>query len=75
MLFAFVCDMDKGFDNAWTKHGPALKEFMRKNKEDKGLFNAAQKVNEQHKKAETNVTKAILRYEEFHGMSPKKGKK
>lgn len=75
MLFAFVCDMDKGFDRAWTKHGPALKEFMRKNKEDKGLFTAAQKVNEQHKKAEANVTKAIMRYEEFHGMSTKKGKK
>lgn len=68
-LVAFVCSMDKGFDKAWAMHGGALKEFMRKNKEDKGLFAAAQKINDQHKKAEANVTKAIIRYEEFHGIA------
>src|SRR6185503_5673841 len=65
MLFAFTCDMEKGFDKAWATHGGRLKEFMRKNKEDKGLFTAARAVNAQHKKAEATVTKAIVRYEEF----------
>lgn len=75
-LYAFVCDMDKGFDKAFAKHGSFLKEFMRKNQEDRGLFTAAKKVNAQHQKAEANVTKAIMRYEEFHGISgKKKGKK
>jgi hypothetical protein len=74
MLVAFVMDMDKGFDKAWTKHGAALKEFMRKNKEDRGLFSKAAALNEFHKKAEANVTKAIVRYEQFHNLGGKKGK-
>lgn len=73
-LYAFVCSMDKGFDKAMAMHGSYLKEYMRKNKEDKGLFSAATSLNEAQKKAESNVTRAIERYEKFHGMGGKKGK-
>lgn len=71
-LYAFVSDMNLGFDKAMAKHGAYLKDFMRKNKEDKGLFTAAVSLNEAAKKAEANVTKAIARYEDFHGLGKKK---
>jgi len=72
-LYRFILDMDKGFDRAWAKHRDSFRSSMRK-EHGGGLFGAA-KLHDQQKKAEKCTTEAIMRYEQFHGLSVPKAKK
>lgn len=75
-LYAFVQDMDKGFDKAWAIHKHKFESSMRKENGKQGLFSSTvqQKLPEQLVRAEANVTQAIERYEKFHNLGPLKGK-
>lgn len=76
-LYRFVLDMPKGFDKAYALHRDKLSYVFRRDYNSKGLF-ANQKLSLPAGliKAESNVTKAIVRYEEFHGIGKKsKGRK
>lgn len=72
LLYKFVADMDKGFDKAWAIHKDRLMPSMRKDTDKRGLFNMSTTLPESAKKAEANVTQAIIRYEKFHNLGPMK---
>lgn len=74
-LYRFVLDMDKGFDKAWAKHRDVLKSSLRKEHGVGGLFSKSETIPADLKKAEACTTKAIVRYEEFHNLTPPKVKK
>jgi hypothetical protein len=70
-IYAFVLDMDKGFDVAWKKHQSTLNDFLRRSFAPSGLFGGTSSVREEHVAASKVTTKAIERYEAFHGIKHK----
>jgi len=69
-LYRFTMDMGNGFHPAWAKHREVLEGFLRKSSAPSGLFKVAT-VADRHLKAGAITTKAIERYEEFHGIAGK----
>lgn len=74
-LFKFILDMPKGFDYAYKKHYESFRSSFRKDfQETVGLFKSRVTIPAALLKAEENTTKAIIRYEEFHGIGKTKKK-
>lgn len=73
-LYRFIMDMDQGFDKAWANHRDTLKSSLRKEHGASGLFQKSAVIPKELKKAEECTTKAIMRYEAFHGLKPVKAK-
>jgi hypothetical protein len=67
-LYKFVLDLDKGFDKAWSKHKETLSYLLRKDTGSTGLFGKSDSLTPKMVKVTDNITKAIVRYEKFHGL-------
>jgi len=70
-LYKFILDLDKGFDKAWSIHKDSLSYLLRKDTGPSGLFGQSEALTPKMHKISDNITKAIVRYEQFHGISPK----
>jgi len=70
-LYKFVLDLDKGFDKAWSIHKDTLGYLLRKDTGPSGLFGQSEALTPKMHKVTDNITKAIVRYEQFHGVTHK----